>query len=121
MEGLWAPDDRPVALGLGRDGRLTAAAAQPGRCGDLFSAAAVGDVQATRALLLGLNGGTRADSGEGGGGCGGCGLNATIDVNVRDKDGATPMYIAAAHGHTELVKVRFTARTHTYTHSHTHV
>jgi ankyrin repeat protein len=51
---------------------------------DLFAAAAVGDVHTTRAL-------SRQWS--------------NVDVDAQDTDGMTTMYIAAAHGHTELVEV----------------
>ena len=49
----------------------------------LFAAAAEGDMLTTRALLL----------------------RHGVDVNAENDDGVTPMYIAAAHGHTELVEV----------------
>jgi ankyrin repeat protein len=49
----------------------------------LFAAAAEGDMLTTRALLL----------------------RHGVDVNAENDDGVTPRYIAAAHGHTELVEV----------------
>ena len=49
----------------------------------LFEAAATKDLHTTRALLL----------------------RHGVDVDAQDTDGMTTMYIAAAHGHTELVEV----------------
>ena len=60
---------------------LTAQILRPTRT--VFAAAAEGDLLTTRALLL----------------------RHGVDVNAEDDDGVTPMYIAAAHGHTELVEV----------------
>ena len=67
---------------------------------DLFAAAAAGDVRTTRGLLrqpgVDVNHTDNDEEGE-------YGMNHTDEYGY--DYGATPMYIAAAHGHTELVEV----------------
>jgi ankyrin repeat protein len=65
---------------------------------DLFVAASAGDLLTSRALLdrglrLIVGAGNLTDS------------LGRLDVNAVNADGATAMYIAAAHGHTALVEV----------------